>query len=625
MTRRTCIYVIQHGVHSEPYVQYSIEKIRAVVDRLIVVVQPGMLNETDAELDKFNVDKILSLGKSGVKNVLAGYKIGLEEVRKSRNEGGAILLTGSQSFGPVSEISDDVFSSPKSDAHIYAPYWHDAKLEARLSNISGYGKLVTTDFVCFSSAVTQGEAFWKFWDDLPLIENYWEQFTAWGFTLSDFIDANKIKLDFPEGSEVFKTSDPGKFEVHKVVKLELPCVAVSSLMMPVISHDLNATYFRDALDDLREINPRLYSGIIALGSNRLPLREFNSAADQYEILSDTYNEPDQNSWEFGRFAVFIHVFYADMMDQFWEQLEKLPKQYDLYVSTSTQENNEFIQEYLNDKGMSKVHFTVRNVEFNRGRDMASLFITFRDIIITGQYEVALRLHSKRTPQVSRQVGESFKDHLFGNLVASKPYVKNVLDLLEAQKDIGLLIPPVIHIGFGTLGHAWFNNKYPLMKLCKTMGIDVPLDHHTPVAPYGTMYWFRTDALRRMFEWKWKWEDYNEEPNHTDGGVAHIQERLIGYCVQERGYRVVSIMSPKLAARYYAKLEYKMQLLASGMANKSIFHQVTEMENYSTTWLSRLNKYALELYGSIIRKSPRAKKMLSPLVRQIKRSRTKKAG
>ncbi|WP_201722053.1 rhamnan synthesis F family protein, partial [Sulfitobacter sp. HI0027] len=72
-------------------------------------------------------------------------------------------------------------------------------------------------------------------------------------------------------------------------------------------------------------------------------------------------------------------------------------------------------------------------------------ITFRDVILSDKYQVALRLHSKRTPQVSPRVAEEFKTHLFDNLVGSRGYVHNLLDKMEAEPDLGLLIPPIIHI------------------------------------------------------------------------------------------------------------------------------------------------------------------------------------
>ena len=143
-------------------------------------------------------------------------------------------------------------------------------------------------------------------------------------------------------------------------------------------------------------------------------------------------------------------------------------------------------------------------------------------------------------------------------------MSSLFDLLEKpdHRNVGVVVPPVVHIGFGTLGHSWFSNKEPLEKLAKEMKINVPLDADTPVAAYGTMYWFRPKALEPMFRYDWKWEDYNAEPNHIDGGLAHVQERLLCYCAQQQGYRTLAVMSAAQAAKNYLKLEYKHQILSS---------------------------------------------------------------
>ena len=158
-----------------------------------------------------------------------------------------------------------------------------------------------------------------------------------------------------------------------------------------------------------------------------------------------------------------------------------------------------------------------------------------------------------------------------NLVPSKPFVASLFDLLEQPeyRNVGMVVPPVVHIGFGTLGHSWYSNRKPLEKLAKEMKIDVPLDRDTPVAAYGTMYWFRPKALELMFRYDWKWEDYNVEPNHIDGGLAHVQERLLCYCAQQQGFRTLAVMSTGQAAKNYLKLEYKHQILSSCLPVRDI--------------------------------------------------------
>ena len=302
-----------------------------------------------------------------------------------------------------------------------------------------------------------------------------------------------------------------------------------------------------------------------------PLRFIQSNMDDLRIFESKPPEVTKRRWDFGgKIAVVAHIFYVDALHEFVDLAANIPGDFDFYVSTSSQQHKKRIEERLKSFN-SGGRIEVRVVEQNRGRDMSSLFITFRDVMLSGEYAWALRLHTKRTPQMPWQVGQSFKRHLIENLVPSKRFVASLFDLLEQPeyRNVGMVVPPVVHIGFGTLGHSWYSNRKPLEKLAKEMKIDVPLDRDTPVAAYGTMYWFRPKALELMFRYDWKWEDYNVEPNHIDGGLAHVQERLLCYCAQQQGFRTLAVMSTGQAAKNYLKLEYKHQILSSCLPVRDI--------------------------------------------------------
>ena len=143
--------------------------------------------------------------------------------------------------------------------------------------------------------------------------------------------------------------------------------------------------------------------------------------------------------------------------------------------------------------------------------MSALFICFRDIFLTDEYEIVCRLHTKKTPQVDAARGQLFKLHMFENVLNSPGYVGNVIDMFLRHPTVGVATPPVVHISFPTLGHSWFVNKAKVAKLAADLGLKVQLDDHTPVAVYGTMFWFRPKALRPLFARKWKFSEFNAEP------------------------------------------------------------------------------------------------------------------
>ncbi|WP_318241595.1 rhamnan synthesis F family protein [Cellulomonas avistercoris] len=289
-----------------------------------------------------------------------------------------------------------------------------------------------------------------------------------------------------------------------------------------------------------------------------------------------------------RIAVFAHMYYADMADEIMACLANIPVEYDLYVSTSSEPNRAELEQTLGGAaGVGKLE--VRVVEQNRGRDMSSLFITFRDVLRSGDYDYALRVHSKKSPQNDYNNGQLFKRHMFDNLLLSPGYVAKVLRLFEENDTLGMMFPPVVHIGFPTLGHAWFNNREPAEEWAEKLGITTTFDRSTPIAAYGTMFWFRPEALRDLTDYEFAWSDYPAEPGHKDGGLAHVQERLLAYAAMNAGFHVRAILNRDWAGISHTFLEYKLQRI-SALLPAYTQDQVDELTRLqSTTFLGDLKR------------------------------------
>lgn len=608
------VYVIHHTAETAAHVQLALTELLGVAPRVVVVTNSGSLAAVQAAMASLDPDQRISvITEDRDISVLSGYRAGLNALLRDGPLSGSVILTGYHVFGPLRPKG---WSDLDGKADLLAAYWHDASLDVRLQGRRDMpDRLPYLDFAVLSSALLNDAGFQAWLNALPGFNDYWDEVERGLVPLARFLrDAgHSIAWAMPEAA--MQTADPRHYEVHRLVAHGAPCLPVSVLMLDPLIHDLNGIDLRAALDGLRSAHPALYDTVIAFATARVQMRAFTTIADQYEILSPHY-PATRTEWGFGRVAVFIHAFYAEMMPEFWVQIEKFPMPAHLFLSTATDENKDAIEAFLDAQGWPAADRTVRVVEQNRGRDMSSLFITFRDVALSGDYDVALRLHSKRTPQVTRQVAEGFKAHLFDNLVHSPGAIHQILDRFDSEPDIGLVIPPVIHVGFGTLGHAWFTNRAAVQDLCNRMGLKIPLDADTPVAPYGTMFWFRISALRQMFEWPWQWEDYNPEPNHVDGGLAHVQERLIGYVVQGSGHRTLSVMSPELAARNYARLEYKLQLFAARLSSHHVLDQLAQLDQGAETLNARTDRGLRMLYGRIISRFPGARAVLKPLARRV---------
>lgn len=613
----TVIYVIP--VHPQPddHVHYALKTLRKMATHCIVVCAQSYAGKA-LEIVADRPQDVVLVQNAVVAGVSAGYQQGLEWLWREGRDLTDVLLTGAHVFGPLLPIAPAALDLQANDADLFSCYWHNAALDIRLKSGNTYGLMPSLDFAVVSQRLMANDAFRSFWRGFLPSADFWEDFQRLQIGLVDVLQKGDHRVIYPIAANALETYNPSISEIDKLVALGAPCFPISVLRLDPVLHDLYAVDFRNALDDLRQRHPEVYRVLVAYASHNIPPRDFAMVADMYEVLPMAAADPAKTEWSFGRIAIFIHAFYAEMMPEFWDLIARMPCAYDLYITTSNPENRDQIDDFLKERGVEDRARNVVVVEQNRGRDMSSLFITFRDVAMSGKYQVALRLHSKRTPQVSRQVGESFKKHLFENLVGSKGYISNILDRFEQEPDIGMIMPPVVQIGFGTLGHSWFNNFPSLTSLAKDMDISVKLDVDTPLAPLGTMYWFRPDALHKMFGWRWNWSDYNPEPRHIDGGLAHVQERLICYACVDRGYRVVMAMTPAQAGRGYAKLEYKLQLLAARLASGNILIQRDQLDQLRGTARSFILRKLLEIYGKIVRRYPGARRSLRPVGQVIRK-------
>ncbi len=69
-------------------------------------------------------------------------------------------------------------------------------------------------------------------------------------------------------------------------------------------------------------------------------------------------------------------------------------------------------------------------------------------------------------------GSLFKRHMFENLLNSKGYVSNVIDMFHDNPWIGVALPPLIHISYWTMGHAWYSNRKKTNEVKELLGLKV---------------------------------------------------------------------------------------------------------------------------------------------------------
>lgn len=141
---------------------------------------------------------------------------------------------------------------------------------------------------------------------------------------------------------------------------------------------------------------------------------------------------------------------------------------------------------------------------------------------------------------------------------------NVLCEFEKDPYLGILCPPYPTHGLyfmNMCSGGWGPNFENTKKLMKDLGIDIPISgEKSPIAPYGSVFWFRPKALEPLFAHGWQHSDFPPEPLPQDGTISHAIERIYPFVAQSAGYYPAVVMSKNYAVTH----NDTMQAYASGM-------------------------------------------------------------
>ncbi len=254
---------------------------------------------------------------------------------------------------------------------------------------------------------------------------------------------------------------------------------------------------------------------------------------QYCVLSDNIS----NHVQCRSTAVIIHLFYEEMVTKASQYIEKIPNGVDVYVISP---KNEILMG-LNEKCKNKRVTMISKP--NRGRDIAALLISCRDIVF--KYRFICFLHDKRAIKdaLSEDTNLWIKN-LWENMLASEDYIRNVYSLFVDHKEYGLLIPPERH---GEYFNDWIKSKWgrnfeATRSLAYKLGLNADVNLESPSISLGTTFWCRTEVLKKLLEYPWKYEDFQDEPMDDDGTISHAIERIFPYLAVDAGYSVRTVVS-----------------------------------------------------------------------------------
>lgn len=298
-----------------------------------------------------------------------------------------------------------------------------------------------------------------------------------------------------------------------------------------------------------------------------PPAALNALAGMVEVLGDgdapILGEQESPGRTPLRVCVIVHVPHLDFVDELAGRLTKVPGPFDLVVTTTDGRKAAKLRSRLSKSTHEWARRAVVRVTWvPGGRDIGALLIGCKDILLSDRYDLLIRLHGRELRRKPLNVREYARRYQLENLLSSPGYVERVFDLFRREPGLGMVFPPLIHIGYGIMGRGWGAYREPAEKLGSALGVRVPLDEVSPLAPYGGMWIGRPEALRAFAAHEWKVGDYHRNRRSQWVELTRVQERLLCLAAAESGYHCRTILNAEHAAIAYTALEYKLDELSS---------------------------------------------------------------
>lgn len=428
----------------------------------------------------------------------------------------------------------------------------------------------------YRRSLVSSPAFHEYWETMPLWKDYAEvtrkhemtftkHFTDLGFTWASYIDWRKYQG---------YSSYPLLYMPMQIVRDDRCPIFKRRSFFVDYSAYFDQTAGQPALDLYEYLRDHTDYDVDMIWDAILPsynIDDIRKAMHLDYVLPSQAINPQTHDRP--RSAFIYHVYFMDLLEDTCHYIASLPEETDLYI-TSTEDKIPQIREYMQQHGIS--HQATFIPVINRGRDVSALLVAACPVVLSGKYDVIGFAHDKKSSQNQENghhgtESQGFAYKLMENTLGSEAYVKNILTLFAENPRLGQVTPPPPYHALyfaHTIPHDWGAN-YEITKelLEDRLGIHVPLSPTKPTASaMGACYWFRVEALKPLFEYGWKYEDFLPEGQMgEDGTISHAIERANGYICQSRGYYPAWVLSDRYARIEVDSLFYTTAMMMGSSA------------------------------------------------------------
>ena len=571
--KRVAIYFFydKDGV-VDRYVNYFLEDFKQNLDRLIVVCNGKLTPGGREEFSKYTNEIIVRENKGF--DVWA-YKEGIEYIGwdnlKNYDE---LIMLNMTIMGPIysfKEMFDEMDSRKELD------FWGITKFHKFPVDPWGlikYGYIpehIQSHFIAVRNPMLTSYEFKQHWEKMRMINTYFESVSYHESIFTKKFNDKGFKSD-----SYINSDDLKDFTDHPII--DYPKKIIEEKRCPIFKRRSFFNPYDDFLT--RSIGGQSLKLYNYLKENTeydtdLIWENLLRTENMYDIkntLHLNYSLPNRyilNKLENNhKIGLFLHIYFEDLIDECFDYSSNLPEHADIFITTNSEEKKKKIEKKFS---TLKNKLDIKVIE-NRGRDVSAFLIPNSEEIL--KYDMACFAHDKKTKQLHPELkGEEFKYKCLENILGNKNFVNNIINLFVENPRLGLLSPPAPNHAefYGNLGREWGENYDITVEFLKDLKIEINVDKgKAPIAPYGTMFWFRPKAMKKLLEKTWKYEDFPKEPNKIDGTLLHAIERAYPFVVQEAGFYSANVLNEDFTRVEMTNLGFMLSSLNKTLYSNKLF-------------------------------------------------------
>ncbi|MFV0555730.1 MAG: rhamnan synthesis F family protein [Lactovum sp.] len=524
MTHHILLYVHFNKENQlSDYVTYQLKKLRPLFERILFVSNSELSQENQNKLLTKNlIDDFISRENKGY-NFKAWSEamqyIGFEKLMTYDS----VSLMDDTCFGPVGDF-ESIFEAYSLDEKV--DFWgltnnreHSVTIA---KDVISFREHIQSYFVSYKQNLVKSSVFREFWENIESQEEFLSvtvkyesemssYFEKAGFNSAVLFDTRKLSW------ERLPSHDFSIFGLSELLQGKVPFLKIKAF-----SCASDDSFTSLVVEKIRRDSDFPIDLILE------HMTKIDGPDRDYMLRYKTIQSNYLTKKSIKTVGIHLHVYYVELLDEFVQAFENHIENYDLYITTNSEEKKEEILSYFERKKPVKEVI----VTASKGRDVLPWQVIHERL---EKYEIAGHFHTKKSVDNHWIIGESWRHDLIDSLIkpASLLFTK-----FEENPKLGILIPDVVDYFNLNYGPTFYqeNTLRPYIEdLWEKMGYDKEklAWRRRHIMSYGTMVWYRPKALKSILDLDFL-EQIPEEPLPI-ATILHAFERLLIYVAWMNGY------------------------------------------------------------------------------------------